>query len=45
MILDQRFFRILDRAFDSPQLLRKLHAWFAALDHFNGSFAGVRRRA
>jgi hypothetical protein len=35
MIVDQCFFRVLDRAFDSLQLLRKLHAWFAGLDHFN----------
>jgi hypothetical protein len=46
MIVDQRFFRILDRAlwrpiskawmaFHSLQLLRKLHAGFAGLDHFN----------
>jgi hypothetical protein len=35
MIVAQRIFRILDRAFDSLQLLRKLQAWFAGLDHFN----------
>jgi hypothetical protein len=44
MIVDQRFLRILDRAFDSLQLLRKLHAGFAA-SIISMIFCSVRRRA
>ena len=35
MVMDQRFFCILDRTFNGLQLLRKLYARFADFDHFN----------